>query len=595
MAEFIIRFMVSVVCISVFILLLLLIKKGFKRYLTIRYQYNMDLLILVLLAAPFFPGKRYFDNFSLCFSGVKTSGAVSGTGPAAGRAGSIFPGNTWMQDVSISVSRNSPERLILLLGVIWICGILVFAVRTVLCNRELRVILESAKPVCDDGTMRTFLSCKKKLGIRRDISCFVSVLVRTPMVVGIFHPRVILPLNTLKGITEEDMQYCMLHELTHCKHKDIVMNALMCLLQIIYWFHPLVYFVFRKIRLDREIACDISVLQHIPAEYKINYGKTLIHFAHNMSKKSALSLGADIGGTKRQIARRIEEIAAFKPETIRIRLKSIAILLITILATVSQLPLLSVWAGEGDEQYEFQNKNVTYEDLSRYFGEYEGSFVLYDMQTHHYTVHNKEASETRVSPDSTYKIYSALIALETGVVTSDASKIAWNGTVYPYETWNDDQDMSSAMKSSVNWYFQKLDTEVGMKDLTFWYDKLNYGNEDLSGGLSTYWMESSLRISPVEQVELLRELYTNESPFSLQNEEAVKDLLLLSEHDGSQLYGKTGTGAVDGKTTRGWLVGYVVSTNGAFIFAANTRGDDQAGGSTASEIALSILHDKGLY
>ncbi len=595
MAGFMIRFMLSVVCISVFILLILLIKKGFKRYLTIRYQYNMDLLILALLAAPFFPSKWNIDKLSRCLSSVKTNGAVSRTGIAAERFGSVFSGNTWMQDVSISVSRNSPERLFLLLAVIWICGIFVFAVRTVLCNRELSVILESAKPVCDDSMLCAFLTCKKELGIRKEIGCFVSVLVRTPMVVGIIQPRVILPLNTLKGITEEEMQYCMLHELTHCKQKDILINALMCLLQIIYWFHPLVYFVFNKIRLDRETACDISVLHHIPSEFKIKYGETLIHFAQNMSKKSGLSLGTDIGGTKRQIARRIEEIAAFKPETIRIRLKSIGILLIAVLMTVSLFPLLSVWAGEGDERYEFQNKNVTYEDLSRYFGEYEGSFVLYDMQTHHYTVHNREASETRVSPDSTYKIYSALIALETGAVTTDASKIAWDGAIYPYESWNDDQDLSSAMKSSVSWYFQKLDKEVGMKDLTYWYDKLNYGNEDLSGGLDTYWMESSLRISPIEQVELLRALYNNESPFSLQNEEAVKDLLLLSAHDGSQLYGKTGTGTVDGKIIRGWLVGYVVNKDGAFIFATNILADDKAGGRAASEIALSILHEKGLY
>ncbi len=594
MGEFIIRFMVSVVCISVFIFLILLIKKGFKRYLTIRYQYNMDLLILLLLAAPFFPNRWNLNQFPLCFSGVNTSETAAGTGMTADRAGTVFSSNTWMQDIGMSVSRNSPEHLILLFTGIWICGILVFACRTVLCNRELSLILESAKP-CDDDMMHAFLSCKKELGIRKDIGCLVSVLVSTPMVVGIIHPRVVFPLNTLQGITEEEMKYCMLHELIHCKHKDIAMNALMCLLQIIYWFHPLVYFVFKKIRLDRETACDNSVLQHLPVEARINYGETLIRFAYHMSKKSALSLGADIGGTKRQIAKRIEEIAEFKPETTGIKVKSMGILLITILITVSQLPLLSVWADEEDGQYEFQDKNVTYEDLSHYFGEYEGSFVLYDMQTHHYTIYNREASETRVSPDSTYKIYSALIALETGVVAPDASQIAWDGTLYPYEAWNYDQDMSSAMKGSVNWYFQQLDAEVGIKDLALWYDKLNYGNEDLSGGLNTYWMESSLRISPIEQVQLLRELYSNESPFSQQNEEAVKAILLLSEHDGIQLYGKTGTGIIDGKTTRGWLVGFVVNADDTFLFATNIRGDDQAGGSKASEITLSILQDKGLY
>ena len=113
------------------------------------------------------------------------------------------------------------------------------------------------------------------------------------------------------------------------------------------------------------------------------------------------------------------------------------------------------------------------------------------------------------------------------------------------------------MASSVNWYFQSVDEQLGTADLYDYIKEIGYGNENMNGDFSTYWMESSLEISPVEQVELLIKLQNNSFGFAPENINVVKDAICLSSSDTGTFYGKTGTGRVDGQDVNGWFIGYI--------------------------------------
>ncbi|WP_211709911.1 M56 family metallopeptidase, partial [Neisseria gonorrhoeae] len=95
-------------------------------------------------------------------------------------------------------------------------------------------------------------------------------------------------------------KYILLHELQHFKNKDILVNYIMCFLQILYWFNPLVWYAFKEMRIDREIACDISVLKKLDKDSHIEYGQTLINFVDNISRPSNRSQTSDSGGSKQQ-------------------------------------------------------------------------------------------------------------------------------------------------------------------------------------------------------------------------------------------------------------------------------------------------------
>ena len=294
--------------------------------------------------------------------------------------------------------------------------------------------------------------------------------------------------------------------------------------------------------------------------------------------------------------RRILKIASYQKPSILKRIKGISAFGMTVILLFGIAPALSTYASDSNRyEWNFSTKNISYLDFSAYFNQYEGSFVLYDSERNSWNVYNMEHAITRVSPNSTYKIYSALFGLEEGIITPEDSLIAWNKEIYPYEAWNADQNLHSAMDSSVNWYFQTIDKRIGVATIYNYIKKLGYGNENVSGKLSSYWMESSLKISPIEQVELLTRIYNNSPDFSPENINTVKDSICLSSSENGTFYGKTGTGRVDGQDVNGWFIGCVETADNTYFFATNIRADGNAAGSNATEITMSILSDMNIW
>jgi len=592
---FFIRFLVTSLISSIIMLLILIVKRGLKNHISMRWQYNMGLLFLVLLSVPFIPANLMnYINRDNWFQALSIRPTAAGAETAAQAAQTSNAAN-WLEDFTMSADRTFSGSVIPFIMGVWITGIVAFIMITLFCNRKLRLIKESVKSAEDDALAGLFSRCKDELGLKNNIFLGRSILVKSPMTIGFFNMYIILPAKIWKTSSVDEVRYILLHELIHCKNKDIQVNNMMCFLQIIYWFNPLVHLAFKEIRLDREIACDSSVLKRLPEQYHIDYGKTLLKFASELSRHSAFSFVTDLGGTKRQIKKRIESIASFRAETRSLKVKSVCAFAVTGLLILSRVPAISTLAFYDDGKYSFQADNVKYEDLSSYFDSFDGSFVLYDMEADLYTIYNQEMSATRVSPASTYKIYSALIALQTGVISAQDSEREWDGKTYPYDSWNKDQDLTSAMQNSVSWYFQNIDAQAGVEELESYFTQLSYGNHDISGGIADYWRESTLRISPLEQVELLKDFYKNDTLFKPEYVNTLKEIMRLSEKDGAVLSGKTGTGAVKDKTVNGWFVGYVENNGHTYIFATNIHSEDNAGGSAAVEITLSILGDKGVY
>ena len=117
----------------------------------------------------------------------------------------------------------------------------------------------------------------------------------------------------------------------------------------------------------------------------------------------------------------------------------------------------------------------------------------------------------------------------------------------------------------------------------------------MSADLSSYWRESSLESSPVEQVELLTKLQSNSFGFAPENIAAVKDAIRLSSSDAGTFYGKTGSGRINGKDVNGWFVGFVESADNTYFFAVNINADDNANGISAAEITMAILSDMDIW
>ena len=597
MANFMIRFLICNVFISGIIIILLISKLIFKNNLSSRMQYNLWLLLLGLLAVPFIPFRLVsFPQISSWLRSVRNYSASHADVGANNVMDTGLSGTTnWMNNFALSVNKDTPSVTGYILLGIWIVGMLAMMILIIKSSLRLRTIKRSALSLQNPEVRRLYNKCLNEMKIARNIPVYSTAFLKSPIIVGLLKPCIYLPIHLISDYHESDMRYMLLHELQHYRHKDALANYLMNFAGVLYWFNPFVWFALREMRNDREIACDTSVLKMLEADDYEDYGNTLINFIEKVSS-SPFPFAASLSGNMKQMKRRIINIASYEKPTFYKKLKGLTAFILIAVLILGLTPFISTYAAdESRYQWKSSSENISYVDFSKYFGKYEGSFVLYDLENDIWSIHDIEHATLRVAPDSTYKIYDALFGLEEGVITPEDSFIAWNGKNYPFETWNSDQTLQSAMTSSVNWYFQAIDEQLASTNIHNYIQQIGYGNENVSGRLSTYWLESSLKISPVEQVKLLTKLQNNSLGFSSENINAVKDAICLSSSDAGTFYGKTGTGRVDGQDVNGWFIGYIETADNTYFFATNIGADSDATGGNATEITMSILSDMNIW
>lgn len=246
-------------------------------------------------------------------------------------------------------------------------------------------------------------------------------------------------------------------------------------------------------------------------------------------------------------------------------------------------------------------------DWSNYFEGINGAAVIYDPNENCYQIYNQELALTQRSPCSTFKIISSLIALENGVIRPDDSVRTWSGEIFWNEEWNQDIDFSDAFRASCVWYFREVIDEIGKDMIQEELNRLEYGNCDISdweGQLNTnnsnpvltgFWIESSLLISPKEQVEVMEHIFGNNTDYSEETLEQLKQVMLLSEQSEADLlfYGKTGMGKSHGIVVDSWYTGFADTADKRIYFCVYLGETDNKDVSSAKakEIAVKIVSD----
>ena len=598
MDEFITHFLLCNIVISIIIGIFLVSKWIFKNTLTSRMQYNLWYFLLVLLLTPFFPvqSKQFPDLFSWLNHMITSPAFQTVQNKTVNSPATPSTTSDWMNEFTISVNSSTPTIIRCILLCVWIAGMFVMFVLALKSSLQLRSLKRSALPLQNTTIYKLYKQCLSEMKLTRtNIPIYSTAFLKTPIITGIFKPGIYMPIHLISDYHETDVRYILLHELQHYKHKDSLANYLMILTAILYWFNPIIWYALKEMRNDREIACDTSVLKMLDECDYEKYGNTLINFAEKISS-SPFPFAAGLGGNIKQIRRRIISIASYKNPSFHKKAIGIITFMLITAGIISFTPFISSYAAINNQyNWNYSSENITQTDLSSYFKNYEGSFVLFDSNRDSWIVYDMEHATHRISPDSTYKIYDALWGLEENIITPQNSLLMWNGKNYPFETWNSNQTLQSAMTSSVNWYFQAIDEQLASTNIRNYIQQIGYGNENVSGRLSTYWLESSLKISPVEQVKLLTKLQNNSLGFSSENINAVKDAICLSSSDAGTFYGKTGTGRVNGQDINGWFVGFVETEDNTYFFATNIGADRDATGGNATEITMSILSDMNIW
>lgn len=209
-------------------------------------------------------------------------------------------------------------------------------------------------------------------------------------------------------------------------------------------------------------------------------------------------------------------------------------------------------------------------DWQAIFHNKDGCFVLYDLKTNQVvTEYNQNRCKKRFAPCSTFKIAIALMAFDQKILRDATTKIKWDGIKRDFPTWNQDQTPITWLKYSTIWVSQWITPQIGIVKINQYLKDFAYGNQDMSGGITSAWLSSSLQISAYEQINFLHNLWQDKLNVTPHAMTLVKSIIPQeSTSAGDIIYGKTGAGVQEHKQL-GWYVGYFIHKNHPFAFATN--------------------------
>ncbi|KAA30090.1 regulatory protein BlaR1 [Staphylococcus aureus VET0075R] len=402
---------------------------------------------------------------------------------------------------------------------------------------------------------------------------------------------ILIPSLYFKNINDKKLKYIILHEYAHAKNRDTLHLIIFHIFSIAMSYNPLIQIVKRKMIHDNEVEADRFVLNNINKNEFKSYAEAIMDSVLKTSFFNKNILSHSFNGKKSLLKRRLINIKKgnLKKQS---KLILIFICIFTFFIMIIQSQFLM---GQSLTDYNYKKplqSDYQILDESKNFGSNSGSFVMYSMKKDKYYIYNEKESRKRYSPDSTYKIYLALFGLDRHIISDKNSRMSWNHNHYPFDSWNKDQDLNTAIQNSVNWYFERISNQLSKNYTSDQLKQLNYGNKNL-GSYKAYWLEDSLKISNLEQVIVLKNMMEQNNHFSKNEKKQLSSSLLIRKNENYELYGKTGTGIVNGKYNNGWFVGYVITNHDKYYFSTHLS-DEKASGENAKFINEKILKEMGV-
>ena len=187
--------------------------------------------------------------------------------------------------------------------ILWLTGAGVICLWFCLSYRQFQRRMRVSSTPCPEGLSGLLEQVKRELGIKRRIMLSCHKGLSTPALR--FPATILMPANLPMSL--EQVKMALRHELTHYKRGDHLVSTLMMGLLTVYWFNPLVWIAFRKIRDDMEAVCDNEVVKAMGSDDRSTYASTLL-FLFSMPKKEKMVLGMAPSGTKKMAEKRIRGV-----------------------------------------------------------------------------------------------------------------------------------------------------------------------------------------------------------------------------------------------------------------------------------------------
>jgi bla regulator protein BlaR1 len=170
----------------------------------------------------------------------------------------------------------------------WAAGVAALAARVIVQNFLFRRRLRSTCAAVGQQTLNLFEECRSTMSVSSRPDLLETDLVESPALYGLFRLRLLLPPKLPERFTPDELRHIFLHELSHVRRRDMEVQWLMTCLQIIHWFNPVLWFGFRRMAADRELACDELALSIAGEDKGAAYGATIVKLLEVSATSSPL-------------------------------------------------------------------------------------------------------------------------------------------------------------------------------------------------------------------------------------------------------------------------------------------------------------------
>ena len=313
---------------ALLLLLILGLKPLYKNKFSKRWQYYIWIVVALRFLLPFTPDTTIIGSLFEKFDTTAITNEIP-TNPNVPVPADT--GNSKAEPIQTNreittAAMREPFNKYVCLFFIWSALALVLFVRKVTVYQGfIQYIKAGNKEVSDIKILNLLSDCEEKLNIKTRVELSCNPLIASPMLIGFFRPRIILPVYELE---DKELSYIFVHELTHYKQRDMFYKWLIQIVVCAHWFNPFVYLLEKEVNKSCELSCDEKVISILNEKAKREYGDTLISFlkSNNLYKSSLASVTLTEGAE--QLKERLGAIMKFRE-------KSKAIIAITAIFTAA--------------------------------------------------------------------------------------------------------------------------------------------------------------------------------------------------------------------------------------------------------------------
>ena len=300
---------------ALLLLLILGLKPLYKNRFSKRWQYYIWIVVALRFLLPFTPDTTIVGSLFEKFDTAAITNEIP-TSPnvpvPAGTGNSKAEPIQTNREITTAAMRE-PFNKYVCLFFIWSALALVLFVRKITVYQGfIQYIKAGNKEVSDIKILNLLSDCEEKLNINTRVELSCNPLIASPMLIGFFRPRIILPVGELE---DKELSYIFVHELTHYKQRDMFYKWLIQIVVCVHWFNPFVYLLEKEVNKSCELSCDEKAISILDEKAKREYGDTLISFlkSNNLYKSSLASVTLTEGAE--QLKERLGAIMKFRKKS----------------------------------------------------------------------------------------------------------------------------------------------------------------------------------------------------------------------------------------------------------------------------------------